>query len=247
MLERDVAPGIHRVEDAYANWYLVEEDGGRGVTVVDAGLPRSWGSLQSALSELSRKPADVGAVLLTHAHPDHIGFAERARRELGVSVYLHERDRSISQHPFNYEKEHSPARHINAHTLRVMAAMGRWGALRTKALSEVRAFAEEEELDVPGRPHPVPTPGHTHGHTAYAFPDRGAVVVGDALATIEPYSGRRRAYLVSGAANADSSQALASLQRIADTGAGCVLVGHGPPWRGGAQAAVDEAREHGPS
>ena len=28
MLERDVAPGIHRVEDAHTNWYLVE-DGGR--------------------------------------------------------------------------------------------------------------------------------------------------------------------------------------------------------------------------
>jgi hypothetical protein len=28
MLEADVAPGIHRVEDAYTNWYLVEEAGG---------------------------------------------------------------------------------------------------------------------------------------------------------------------------------------------------------------------------
>lgn len=35
MLELNTAPGIHRVEDANVNWYLVEDD--QGVTVVDAG------------------------------------------------------------------------------------------------------------------------------------------------------------------------------------------------------------------
>ena len=34
MFQRDVAKGIHRVEDAYTNWYLVE-DGGE-VTILPA-------------------------------------------------------------------------------------------------------------------------------------------------------------------------------------------------------------------
>ena len=34
----------------------------------------------------------MAAVVLTHAHFDHMGFAERARRELGVAVYVHEND-----------------------------------------------------------------------------------------------------------------------------------------------------------
>ena len=38
-LHRDVAPGIHLVTYRYVNWYLVEADD--GVTIVDAGLPRS--------------------------------------------------------------------------------------------------------------------------------------------------------------------------------------------------------------
>ncbi len=97
---------------------------------------------------------------------------------------------------------------------------------------------------MPGRPRPVFTPGHTHGHTAFAFPDRGAIIVGDALATLEPYTGKRGPRLVSGAANADDTAAMASLQRIAECGARTVLVGHGPPWTGGAQEAVDRAREH---
>ena len=84
MLERDAAAGIHRVEDAHTNWYLVEE--GSRLTVVDAGLPRSWNSLQGALRELGRSPSDIEAVVLTHAHFDHVGFARRPQQELGVPL-----------------------------------------------------------------------------------------------------------------------------------------------------------------
>jgi glyoxylase-like metal-dependent hydrolase (beta-lactamase superfamily II) len=247
MLQRDVAEGVHRIEDARTNWYLVEEDRGRRLTVVDCGYPASWRSLQSALSELGREPADVEAVVLTHAHPDHIGFAERIRAEWHVPVWLHERDRSLSRHPFNYEKEHSPLRHASLYGLRFAAGMVRAGVLRTRPLGDVRAFADEEELDVPGRPRPVPTPGHTHGHTAFHLPQRGVVIAGDALTTHDPYANRRGAFVMSGASNADSTQAVASLQQIADTGAATVLVGHGDPWTDGAQAAVDAARAAGPS
>ena len=90
MLERDVAEGIHRVEDAYTNWYLVEDEG--GLTVVDAGVPASWDSLHKALRALGRSPREIRALVLTHAHFDHIGFAERARADLGLPVWVHEND-----------------------------------------------------------------------------------------------------------------------------------------------------------
>jgi glyoxylase-like metal-dependent hydrolase (beta-lactamase superfamily II) len=245
VLERDVAPGIHRVEHAYTNWYLVEDAG--HITIVDAGFPRSWALLRSALDELGRTPADVEAVVLTHAHADHVGFAERVRIEWDVPVWLHERERSLSRHPLNYEKEHGPLRHRNPKLLLIAAAMVRAGVLKTPPIGDARAFAEEVELDVPGRPRPVFTPGHTHGHTALHFPDRGTVIAGDALATAEPYTGKRGPRLMSGASCVDSMEAMASLARIADTGARTVLVGHGPPWTGGAREAVERAREAGPS
>src|SRR5688572_22003275 len=75
MIETDVAPGVHRVEDAFTNWYLVEEDG--RLTVVDAGVPTSWNSLVEAVQGIGRRLDDIEAVALTHAHFDHIGFAER--------------------------------------------------------------------------------------------------------------------------------------------------------------------------
>src|SRR3954447_5718944 len=103
MLQRDVAPGVHRVEDANTNWYLLEEDG--RITIVDAGVPSSWTSLQSALDELGRWTGDIEALVLTHAHFDHVGFAEKARRELGVPVWVHAEDVPLTRHPSRYDHE----------------------------------------------------------------------------------------------------------------------------------------------
>lgn len=243
-LDRDVAPGVHRVEEFAVNWYLVED--GSALTVVDAGLPRSWGTLQGVLGELGRSPSDVEALVLTHAHPDHVGFAERLRTEWGVHVWVHERDRSLSRHPMHYEKEHSPVRHLaSPDALKALAGFVRAGVLSTRPLREVRGFADETALDVPGRPCPVHVPGHTHGSVALHLPDRGVVLTGDALVTHDPYVSRRGPRVISGAACADRVEAVASLQRLAETAAGVLLPGHGEPWTGGAEEAVARAREAG--
>jgi glyoxylase-like metal-dependent hydrolase (beta-lactamase superfamily II) len=93
MLRENVVEGIHMVDDAYVNWFLVEE--GRKLTVVDSGHPSSWKSLQRALSKLGRSVGDIEAVVLTHGHFDHMGFARRAHEELGVPVWAHERETAV--------------------------------------------------------------------------------------------------------------------------------------------------------
>ncbi len=84
MFTRDVAPGVHRVEDAFTNWYIIEAED--GLTIVDAGVPASWYSLLGAIEQLGRPIEDVRALVLTHAHFDHVGFAERLRARHGVPV-----------------------------------------------------------------------------------------------------------------------------------------------------------------
>jgi glyoxylase-like metal-dependent hydrolase (beta-lactamase superfamily II) len=71
------------------------------------------------------------------------------------------------------------------------------------------------------------------------------VISGDALVTLDPYTGHRGPQIVAGAATADSEQALRSLDRLAATGAGTVLPGHGEPWTAGVGTAVELARERG--
>jgi hypothetical protein len=54
MVHPSVAEGVHRVEDAYTNRYLVEV--GDALTVVDKGHSRSWASLQQLLQRIGRRP-----------------------------------------------------------------------------------------------------------------------------------------------------------------------------------------------
>src|SRR4029450_5934218 len=85
-----VAEGVHRLTGGVCNFYLIE-DGGK-LILVDAGGPRGWGVLGRTRRALARGLGDLEAVLLTHAHSDHTGFAERARDTASVPVWIHQAD-----------------------------------------------------------------------------------------------------------------------------------------------------------
>jgi glyoxylase-like metal-dependent hydrolase (beta-lactamase superfamily II) len=245
MLHAGVAEGVHRIEDAYTNWYLVE-DGGR-LTVVDTGVPTSWESLHDALRQLGRSSDDIDAVVLTHAHYDHVGFAERAHRELGVPVHVHTNDAPLARHPWRFDYERSPLWYFatQPQALPIIAALARNRAFLSPPVKEVVRYDAEGTLAVPGSPRIVFTPGHTLGHCALHLPDRDVVLAGDAIVMLDPYTARRGPCLVARAAVADSRRNLETLDALAATGAGTVLTGHGEPWTGGAEAAVVEARRAG--
>ena len=244
MLQLNAAPGVHRIEDSFTNWYLVE-DGDR-LTVVDAGVPTSWRSFQDALRRLGRRADDVDALVLTHAHFDHIGFAERARAELGIPVYVHEDDVPLTRLPRRYAFERRRSRYFatQVRAFPIVAALVRNRAWWPKPVAEVVRYCDGT-LPVPGAPRVVPTPGHTIGHCALHLPERHAVIAGDALVTLDPYTARRGPCLVARAATADSARNLATLDALAETDASRVLVGHGEPWTQGAESAVVRARQAG--
>ncbi len=246
MLHENVADGIHRVEDAYTNWYLVEDEG--GVTIVDAGVPTSWTSLEDALTRLGRSRADVKALVLTHAHFDHIGFAERARRELAIPVYVHEDDVPLTRHPLQYAHERPRSFYFltQVRAFPIVAALVRNRAFWPSPIGAVERYSDGS-LPVPGSPRVVATPGHTLGHCALHLTDRDVVIAGDAFVMLDPYTAERGPRIVAGAATADSERNLASLDALAETGASTVLTGHGEPWTEGAAEAVRLAREAGPS
>src|SRR4051812_45250416 len=131
MLHLGVAEGVHRVEDAYTNWYAIED--GDELTIVDTGHPRSWLSLHELVRARKRRPT---AVVLTHAHFDHTGFAERARTVLAVTVHAHEREVPVTRHPLRYDHERSRLPYMLRHPGfdRAFLAMTLMGALFVKGL-----------------------------------------------------------------------------------------------------------------
>lgn len=240
----DVAPGVHLIADTYVNWFLLEKNG--ELAAVDAGLPASWRSLYSATRLLGRTLSDLKAIVLTHAHFDHIGFAERARRDFGIPVFAHELEVDLARRPWSYQTERSPLCYAwRPGSVRVISAFAAWGAFWPEPIHELRTYQDGDVLDVPGSPRVVYTPGHTFGHCSLHLPERDALIAGDALVTLDPYTTKKGPRLVARAATADSRLALASLDRIADTGATVLLPGHGEPWFDTAAEAARQARRAG--
>lgn len=249
MLHTSVADGVHRVEDSSTNWYILEEDG--RLTVVDTGLPTSWESLVEALKPLGHRLSDIEAVVLTHAHFDHLGFAERARVELGVPVWVHENDVPLTRHPLQYTHERPRSLYFATQfrAAPIVAGLIRNRAFWPKPVKKVERYGADRDgvLPVPGSPRVVFTPGHTLGHCALHLPERDCVIAGDAIVTLDPYTAKKGPRIVARAATADSERALSSPDALAETGAKTVLTGHGEPWTGGVEKAVERARRTGVS
>ena len=241
-----VSDGIHRVTSGVVNLYVVEE-GGR-VTIVDAGAPGDWGLLARALASIGRSFDDLDSVVLTHAHSDHTGFAERARSEAGATVRVHADDVERATKGTAPKNEAGYGRYL----IRIEAYRTLLGLMRTKGLkivpiAEVSAFGDGETLDVPGRPRVVHAPGHTEGSCAIFFEGRGALVTGDVLSTRNPLTGRTGPQIAPDGLNQDSEQAMRSLGALETLRADVLLPGHGEPWTGGVAEAVRRARAAGPS
>ncbi len=232
-----LSPGLHRIGNDIVAAYLVEDT--TGITVVDAGLPGHWRDLTTELRSMGRRVHDIQALILTHGDPDHLGFAERLRREHGVPIYVHAADAARARGETTSKPAWGAMRLGPA--LRFLGyALAKRG-LRTTHLTSVTEVADGEVLDAPGRPRIIGLPGHSPGSIAIHVPSVDAVFVGDALTTRHVLTGRPGPQPAP--FTDEPAQALESLERLRATSATWVLPGHGAPWPQGVDAAVDAVKD----
>lgn len=188
------------------------------------------------------------AVLLTHAHADHTGFAEQARTTANARVLVHKAD----EHPATTGEVGKPDGRMRSHLFRfqmykTMLSLGRRGASKVVPVHEISTFEDGEILDVPGTPRVIHAPGHTEGNCALLIEDRKILFAGDVVTTWNPLTGRVGPQIMPSAMNADTPLALRSLQALEGISADLTLPGHGEPWTGGLDEALRLARVAGPS
>ena len=232
-----IAASLHRLGSSLVNSYLIEEAG--LVTIVDAGLPGYWGLLPAELDAMGRSLDDVRAVVLTHGDTDHIGFAERLRRERSIPVYVHELDAARARG--EVKKPMSGWGPVKVRPLAgFLLYTARRGGLRISPLTELVTFADGATLDLPGSPRVIHLPGHTPGSSAIHVPVADAVFLGDAFTTRSVLTGEVGPQLAP--FTIEPEQALTSLGRLDDIDATWVLPGHGEPWGGGLSEALRQIR-----
>lgn len=232
-----VADGVYRLGTDWVGWYLCDDNG--SLTVVDCGFPGYFDQLPAALSELGHPLGSVVAVVLTHYHSDHVGAAERIRREAGATVFAPTGDAPglrSGKVPMPGGMASSLWRPA---MMRYMAHAIRNGGAKLTPVSEVRTYDDGDLLDAPGALRAVHTPGHTGGHCSLLAEGAGVLFAGDALATMSLIGGAPGPQLMP--FNEDSDQARDSLSRLQGLPASVVVVGHGKPFGGSPAEAVERA------
>lgn len=240
---RQVADGTYLVHGGHTNWVILTD--GDAATLVDTGYPGDRRALLDSLAAVGSSPEAVAAVLITHAHNDHLGSAEYLRAAHGTPVLLHPAEVPHARRDF-LQQVSVAAVLRNAWRPGVLpwtAHVLRSGGTERHPVASPEPFPADGALDLPGRPVPVHTPGHTDGHCVYHLPGAGVVISGDALVSAHATSRISGPQLLPGMFHHDRAGTLASLDVIAELDADVLLPGHGPVHRGLVKEAARQAQE----
>ncbi len=237
---QQVGDGIYRLGTAIHNFYLIVEDA--KATVVDAGCSKELPKLEEGLASIGMKLVDVEAIILTHPHADHIGFAAEANAA-GTEVRTSEIEGPIAtgdQVGHELKIRRLPLWKLG--TWSFLVGLLRVGVTNAPPVKSVVTFGDGDILDLPGSPEVVDCPGHSIGHVSFYLPQSKTLFTGDALVTRDVLNNHDAApQLMPDVFHTNPAQARASLDVLSALDTELVLPGHGPPYRGQVAEAAKAA------
>ncbi len=236
----EIVNGIHHFDCGPFNWYLIEENA--RFTLVDAGFPGHYKILLQGLDMLGRSIRDIEAIVLTHAHADHIGFAEKLRTEAGIPVFIHKDDKEMARKPLQLPWAGLLSNVWRPYTAGILGIAVKNGVFTMPYLTKVELAENNKTLDIPGKPRVLHTPGHTNGEICLFFESKRALISGDTIVTRNLLSGKLGSpQIANRVLTHNYRQAMHSLHLLREIGPVTLLPGHGTIWEGNMTEAVEIA------
>ena len=205
-----VIPGV------VANPYLiVDED---GLTLIDAGLPRSHKKILDYVASLGKSAHDVKRIVLTHSDLDHVGGLAALRKATGARTFAS----AIEAQAIAAGKSSRPIKRSGFSLRRlIFAVLSPFMAARPFKVDEV--LTDGQVLPVLGGLRVVDTAGHTPGHISLFAPAAGVLFCGDSMVSTEQALLGSRPGLTW-----DQARAADAVRRQAALSPKIVCPGHGP-------------------
>jgi glyoxylase-like metal-dependent hydrolase (beta-lactamase superfamily II) len=216
------------------NAYLIEDT--HGLTLIDCGLGNdtTWELVVRGLAEINVPVGHIDRILLTHAHPDHSGLADRLARATGATVWAHERDLAFINHRYvEGERFWSDMRDwlvaygTSPEEAATLAATAETPPAQTPELVQnARRYDHGDRLAMGEYTFSVVwTPGHTPGHVCFIDEEHATVLCGDhILPNVSPNIGLHPDTPLN-----PMPGYLSSLMEFAESGFRVTLPGHGEP------------------
>ena len=173
-----VAPGVWGIRDKFVNVYLVHNPKDNGWVLVDAGLKSTASRIKKVAEKLFWPELTPKAIILTHAHFDHVGSLYELANEWDVKVYAHNLEKpyitGVSSYP-------PPDPTVGGGMMSYLSMIYPKGPVNIYGRFE----ALPEDGSVPFLPDwtYIHTPGHAPGHVSFFRKRDGVLLAGDAFVT----------------------------------------------------------------
>jgi hydroxyacylglutathione hydrolase len=139
------------------NCSIFGDETSRDAIVIDPGA-----DLEQIENILRKHQLKVKAIVVTHAHIDHVAGAQELKRKTGAPIYLNANDDEL---------------------LRLLDIQAQWLGVPTPEKAEVDTNASDgTSLSLGGSDfHVMHTPGHTQGSISIFIPQQNTLIAGDTL------------------------------------------------------------------
>lgn len=181
-----------------------------GITLIDSSLEGAAPKILAQLSAAGHAPTHIKRILITHAHPDHIGSLSELHAASGAPIYAHPLEQPTLQ------GEQPVPRRAGGFTMPTTY-------IKT-AVTVHELLNDGDELPILGGLRALHTPGHAPGHLSFWLEQHKLIITGDTIFHL-PHGMTLPFFLFT----VDTEENKRSIAKLVQLQPEALLFGHGTP------------------